>query len=428
MKHIYAIIAFVMMACTTLFSQDTGNVVKAVFVDEHGMKWLGTDRGLLRFDGNDWIDYSSHDKIPNQISDIEYQFSDYGSEMWIGSDKGISVAAFNIDGITSATLYTMANSGILSDTIHDVMVDENNIRYFATPEGLGIFKNSTWSSIARGTDIPDAGVLSLGTKNDTIYAGSDGKGVGRVIRDDLDGYTGASYYEIPWSGLPSNTINCVYIDSKGFQWYGTTEGAVRHEVQETKQGWEIYLTMDQGLVNQNVLSILEDNVGDIWMGTKGGISRYNPDEAQFTNYTMDDGLSDSVIYDIAMDTDHTLWFATGNGLSHFDGDAFNNYLISGIENLSTRQDHESGNIYPNPATNEIHLTFYSEQNGFVTIAAFDLSGKKIATIYDREITAGEFRLTWDLNDSAGDPVPAGIYIISINSGSLMNTQKVVVIR
>ena len=230
-------------------------------------------------------------------------------------------------------------------------------------------------------------------------------------------------------GLPSNTINGVYIDSKGFQWYGTTEGASRHEVQEAQQGWEIYLTMDQGLVNGNVMAILEDNDGDIWLGTKGGISRYNPADAQFTNYTISDGLPDSVIYDIAMDaTDHTLWFATGKGVSHFDGAGFNNYLISGIENVSTRQDHESGKIYPNPATNEIHLTCYSKQNGFVTIAAFDLSGKKIETIYNDYAPAGEVRVTWDLNDSKGDPVPAGIYIISIKSGSFMNTQKVVVIR
>ena len=428
MKIIYVLIVFFMCDAPPLLSQDASNIVKAVFIDEHGMKWFGTERGLIRFDGNDWLDYGSHAKIPDQISDIEYQFSDYGPEMWIGSDKGVSVAAYDVDGITSATHYTMANSGILSNSIHDVMVDENNIRYFATPEGLSIFNSSAWSTIASGTDIPNAAVWSLGAWNDTIYTGSDGKGVGRVIRDDLDGYTGASYYEIPWSGLPSNTINCVYIDSEGFQWYGTTEGASRHEVQEAKQGWEIYLTMDQGLVNGNVLAILEDNDGDIWLGTEGGISRYNPADAQYTNYTMDDGLPDSVIYDIASDTDQTFWFATGKGVSHFDGARFNNFLMSGIENISANQDPESGKIYPNPATNEIYLTCYSKRNGFVTIAAFNLSDKKMETIYNGYAPTGEFRFTWDLNDSHGDPVPAGIYIISIQSGSSMSNQKVVVIR
>jgi len=422
MKYICVFIFSVTMACPTLFSQ---GVVKAVFVDEHGMKWFGTERGLIRFDGYNWIDYTSHTKIPDQISDIEYQSSDYGPEIWIGSDKGVSVAAFNIDGITSATLYTRENSGIISDTVHDVMVDENNIRYFATPEGLGIFNSSTWSSVVRGSDIPDATVLSLAYKNDTIYAGTDGRGVGRVIRDDLDGYTGASYYEIPWVGLPSNIINCVYIDSKGFQWYGTTEGASRHEVQEAQQGWEIYLTMEQGLKNSNVMAILEDDNGEIWLGTEGGVSRYNPADAQIINYTMEDGLPDSVIYDIAMDTDQTLWFATGKGVSHFDGAGFHNYLVSGIENISIPP--ESGIIYPNPASNEIHITHYSNQQGFVTIAAFDLSGKKIETIYNGYAPAGEVRVTWDLNDSEGKPVPAGIYIISKKSGSYNSTKKVVVI-
>jgi len=414
------------MVSSLLFSQETGNAVKAVFVDEHGMKWFGTERGLIRFDGYNWIDYTSHTKIPDQISDIEYQSSDYGPEIWIGSDKGVSVAAFNIDGITSATLYTTENSGIISDTIHDLIVDENNIRYFATPKGLGVFNSSTWTSVVRGSDIPDAVVLSLAYKNDTIYAGSDGKGVGRVIRDDLDGYTGASNYENPWVGLPSNIINCVYIDSKGFQWYGTAEGASRHDVQEAQQGWDIYLTMEQGLVSGNVLAILEDNNGAIWLGTEGGVSRYNPADTQIKNYTMEDGLPDSVIYDIAMDTsDQTLWFATGKGVSHFDGTGFHNYFVSGIENVSVPP--ESGRIYPNPASNEIHITHYLNQQGFVSIAAFDLSGKKIETIYYGYAPAGEVRVTWDLNDSKGKLVPAGIYIISINTGSYNSTKKVVVI-
>lgn len=428
MKKTSLFIIIALMVSPTLLSQGTGNIVKAVYVDEHGMKWFGTHRGLIRFDGTDWIDYGSHVKIPDHISDIEYQLSDYGPEMWIGSDKGASVAAYSVDGITSATHYTMENSGILSDSIRDIMVDENNIRYFATPEGVAVFNKSAWLSIEKGSEIPNAAVLSLGFKNDTIYTGSDGKGVGRVIRDDLDGYTGASCYELPWSGLPSDTINCVCIDSKGYQWYGTTKGASRHEVQEAKQGWEIYLTVDQGLVNANVIAILEDNNGDIWMGTEGGISRYNPAEAQFTNYTMSDGLPDSVIYDIAMDTDYTLWFATGNGVSHYDGTCFNNYLITGIEKAKIHQDHESGEIYPNPATKEIHLTCYTKQNEFITIAAFDLSGKKTKTIYNGYAPAGALRVTWDLNDSNGEPVPAGIHVITIKTGLFIETEKIVVIR
>lgn len=166
MRKFIAFFVVIVMMTLSIFSQGTDNIVKAVFVDEHGMKWFGTARGLVRFDGANWIDYSSHAKIPADISDIEYQSSDYGPEMWIGSgDHGVSVVAYNVDGITAATNYTMKNSGILSDSILDIVVDENNIRYFATPEGLGIFNNNTWSYISKGTYIPNAAVLSLGIKN-----------------------------------------------------------------------------------------------------------------------------------------------------------------------------------------------------------------------------------------------------------------------
>ena len=78
MKKTSLFIIIALMVSPTLLSQGTGNIVKAVYVDEHGMKWFGTDRGLIRFDGTGWIDYGSHAKIPDHISDIEYQSSDYG--------------------------------------------------------------------------------------------------------------------------------------------------------------------------------------------------------------------------------------------------------------------------------------------------------------------------------------------------------------
>ncbi len=283
-------------------------------------------------------------------------------------------------------------------------------------------------SIEKGSEIPNTAVLSLGYKNDTIYVGSDGKGVGRLIKDDVDAYSGATYYEIPWAGLANNTINRVYIDSKGYQWYGTTEGVSRHVVQETQMGWDIYLTTEQGLINGNVKSILEDSEGDIWFGTEGGISKYNLAESSFTNFTIEDGLPDNKIYDIAMDNDQTLWFATGKGVSHFDGTHFINYMLMGGVNMLTQVDNVSGKIYPNPATNSIQLKYYTKVNGIVTITAFDLTGQIVKSIYNRYVPAGELNLTWNLNDTNDNQVSSGIYFITFRSGSYMNSQKVVVIR
>jgi len=45
MRKTYIFFVAIVMMTLSLFSQGTGNIVKAVFVDEYGMKWFGTEQG-----------------------------------------------------------------------------------------------------------------------------------------------------------------------------------------------------------------------------------------------------------------------------------------------------------------------------------------------------------------------------------------------
>jgi signal transduction histidine kinase/ligand-binding sensor domain-containing protein len=55
-------------------------------------------------------------------------------------------------------------------------------------------------------------------------------------------------------------------------------------------------TIEDGLVNNEVLNIYQDSYGFIWLCTRGGLSRY--DGSRFTNYTTDNGLTNDMINDI----------------------------------------------------------------------------------------------------------------------------------
>jgi signal transduction histidine kinase len=56
-------------------------------------------------------------------------------------------------------------------------------------------------------------------------------------------------------------------------------------------GWRVErVTTDDGLVNQNVASLLEDDDGTLWIGTRHGLSRYEPASRRFHNYGLGDGL------------------------------------------------------------------------------------------------------------------------------------------
>ena len=79
----------------------------------------------------------------------------------------------------------------------------------------------------------------------------------------------------------------IYIDRKEIFWLGTSAGLYRFnpETLETKK-WN----HTDGLIENKVVSILQDHHGDLWLGTIRGLSRFNIEDQMFTNYDATDGL------------------------------------------------------------------------------------------------------------------------------------------
>lgn len=70
-------------------------------------------------------------------------------------------------------------------------------------------------------------------------------------------------------------------------------------------------TNAQGLPQNYIYSLVQDNSGFVWVGMAEGLSRY--DGLHFTNYTTRDSLSDNYISKMIIDTDGYLWCGHGNG-------------------------------------------------------------------------------------------------------------------
>ncbi|MBX3238459.1 MAG: hypothetical protein KIT80_06700 [Chitinophagaceae bacterium] len=72
-------------------------------------------------------------------------------------------------------------------------------------------------------------------------------------------------------GLPSDYVNCVFYDSRGFLWIATDKGACRYDGRQF-----LYLTKDNGLSSNFVYCFDEDREGNIWMGTlEGGLCKFD---------------------------------------------------------------------------------------------------------------------------------------------------------
>ncbi len=127
------------------------------------------------------------------------------------------------------------------------------------------------------------------------------------------------------SGLSNNDINAIVKDTTGYLWIGTENGLNRWD------GNEIITFLSQNgdstaLPNNTIRDLHVDKKGRLWIATfGGGLSRYNPHQATFTNYQMTDSSHQSLrsnhLTTIEEDTEGYLWLGTdGEGFAKFTPD------------------------------------------------------------------------------------------------------------
>lgn len=87
-----------------------------------------------------------------------------------------------------------------------------------------------------------------------------------------------------------------------------------------------HLGVESGLVQSQVNSIVQDEYGMLWIGTLGGVSRY--DGKNFVNYDKQDGLLNSFVYRIQAGKSNKLWFGTYDGVQSFDGKNYLSYAVT----------------------------------------------------------------------------------------------------
>ncbi len=83
-----------------------------------------------------------------------------------------------------------------------------------------------------------------------------------------------------------------------------------------------YLDVDQGLTSSYILDILEDQNGNLWIGTSGGgLVRY--DGNTLLAFTKKEGLPSNTVRALHEDSDGSIWFTIGSrGLCKYDGKQF----------------------------------------------------------------------------------------------------------
>ena len=113
----------------------------------------------------------------------------------------------------------------------------------------------------------------------------------------------------------SNTV-CILEDSRGFMWFGTSDGLNKYD----GYTFTVYRNnpKDPNSISGNFIqAIIEDKKGDLWIATSGGgVSRFNRDKENFTHYKNDPGNVNSISGDevttVMLDHEGLLWIGTDN--------------------------------------------------------------------------------------------------------------------
>jgi PAS domain S-box-containing protein len=126
----------------------------------------------------------------------------------------------------------------------------------------------------------------------------------------------------PEAGLPTDQVTRIFEDSRGFLWFGTSDGLARYDSHEFRV-FRPDPKDPHSLGNGYVTDIQEDAQGNLWIATLGGLDLWHRDTEQFSHFRHDPAnaasLSDDEIRSLLLDQDGSLWVGTSNaGLNHFD--------------------------------------------------------------------------------------------------------------
>ena len=292
-----------------------GNYTHCIHQDKDGNIWIGTHNGLSRFhnDSEEFVNFTDEDGLPgNHIWCIN---EDRDGNIWIGT-LGDGVICY--DGSEFINFNT--EYGLAHNDVFDIIQDREGSLWFACYHG-GISRYNPYEI----SSISDESVreVMMQDKKGNLWWGF------RNILSQFDG-TGVEHYYF------EHEIFELFEDSKGQFWVGTDGGGIfRYDSSKKVQSPQTSgnsegvepqsLTVDDGLANNRVIRIYEDIQGDIWIGTRGGLSRYNGTE--FTNFTTSDRLKNNIVSVIFQDKSRILWFAgwAGGGITRYDGKDFHRY-------------------------------------------------------------------------------------------------------
>ncbi|MBT4500833.1 MAG: SpoIIE family protein phosphatase [Gemmatimonadetes bacterium] len=287
------------------------NQIVAIAEDRSGHLWFATDGGVSRFDGAEFANYTENDrylgfgrKDPLASNDVHCIFRDRDDRLWFGTQGGVS--RFSDDEFTTFT----TEYGLAGDRVLSILQDHKGHMWLGTGNGISRYDGQLFRNYATKSKLAKSDVHSiLEDRTGQLWFGTE-EGVSR--------FDGEEFTSFP---LGERGVISVLEDRHGVLWFGTEDGVIyRYD----GRIWENFTALEEG-GGQGVAAIFEDRLGDLWFGYRSsGVCRY--DGRKWTIYPT--GWLRESAQQIMQDQDGSLWFGTHDGAYRYNGYAWTTFTTA----------------------------------------------------------------------------------------------------
>lgn len=315
------------------------NSVFDIIQDKQGSFWLGTGRGLDKVDGlNEGFDHfrqETDDPASLSENEIRSLYADESGILWAGTSIG-GLNKYDPLKVKFAHVTADRNGGssLSNPQVSTIFQDSEGTLWIGTSSGLNKFDREADLIIRYYNDPSDPQSLSnnrvtkiVGDSTGTIWVATHG-GLNRLTGSENNFFR---YMPIPGTsrGISSSIINDIHVDKHDHLWVGTAGAGLDRFDRETNR-FDHFLDEQNGLSpealpSNHILSFFEDQSDVLWIGTIGGLAKFDQEQENFTYFRHDPAdsgsLAHNTIHAIHRDKKGRLWLGTDNGLDQFESES-----------------------------------------------------------------------------------------------------------